>query len=142
LIGDEDRRIPRPLPDPGTAPEAGAVEPSAGITFESVAEPTRPDALAPTRGTTTWPRIWVETRTYEVRGFDDALGSHIRLGPIVSFGKLRVPSWISVEEPGRVEARFDVVNASQVVAPASAFSREWLFAAPDAAAPQPLPANP
>ncbi len=135
LIGDQDRRIPRPESPPPVGVEGEAVDPSTGIVFESgsgILEPGEPAAGAPK---TVWPRVWVENRTYEIRGFDDALGSHVRLGPIVSFGKLRVPSWISVEEPGRVTARFDITAASQVVAPASAFSREWLFAVPDSAAP-------
>lgn len=143
LIGDRDRQIPRPEPPTvaGSDAESGDAEPSAGIVFETGAGTIEPGGAVPDRPDTIWPRVWVETRSYEIRGFDDALGSHVRLGPIVSFGKLRVPSWISVEEPGRVTARFDVTAAGQVVAPASAFSREWLFAVPDPAEP-PSPATP
>ena len=137
LIGDEDRRIPRPDPRNLRGLEDESTDAGTGITLAPEPPPIAPSPQ-PAPGTV-WPRVWVETRTYEIRGYDDALGSHVRLGPLVSFGKLRVPSWISVEEPGRVTARFDVVNASQVVAPASAFSREWLFAAPEGPLPSVSP---
>jgi hypothetical protein len=145
LIGDRDRQIPRPEPPSvaGLEAESGAAEPSPGIVFETGAGGgIELGGEVPDTAQTVWPRVWVETRTYEIRGFDDSLGSHIRLGPIVSFGKLRVPSWISVEEPGRVTARFDVTAAGQVVAPASAFSREWLFAIPDSSGTPAPPAPP
>lgn len=133
LIGDEDRRIPRPDPRGVRGVDEESSAAGSGLTLEPA-----PVVPQPAPGTV-WPRVWVETRTYEIRGYDDALGAHVRLGPLVSFGKLRVPSWISVEEPGRVTARFEVVNASQVVAPASAFSREWLFATPDGPSPSVAP---
>lgn len=135
LIGDEDRRIPRPDPRSVRGVDEESSAGGSGLTLEPAPAPVVPQ-LAPG---TVWPRVWVETRTYEIRGYDDALGAHVRLGPLVSFGKLRVPAWISVEEPGRVTARFEVVNASQVVAPASAFSREWLFATPDGPSPSIAP---
>jgi hypothetical protein len=137
LIGDEDRRIPRPDPRSVRGLEDRPIDAGTGITFETGASLVDPSLQPAT--STVWPRVWVETRTYEIRGFDDAQGSHVRLGPLVSFGNLRVPSWISIEEPGRVTARFDVVNASQVVAPAAAFSREWLFAAPEGPLPSVAP---
>lgn len=82
-----------------------------------------------------WPRLWVETGSFEIRGFDGADGVKIRLGPIASFEELRVPAWITIEEPGRAPARFEVLSASQVTAPASAFSRDWLYAVESPSAP-------
>jgi hypothetical protein len=82
-----------------------------------------------------WPRLWVETGTFEIRGFDGADGVKIRLGPIASFEELRVPAWITIEEPGRAPARLEVLGATQVTAPASAFSRDWLYAVESPSAP-------
>lgn len=149
VVGDPTRAVPRPEPPPvrgldayqaitGTGPDAA---PESGFTPGARgAGITTPDGR-PLTGLTkdgeshAWPRVWVEARGYEIRGFDDARGVKIRLGPIASFDKLRVPAWITIEEPGRVPVRFDVVGASQVTAPASAFDRDWLFAVEDAPAP-------
>jgi len=161
VIGDPARALPRP--DPPEARGLDAYEAirggrGAGDAATGDAEVERPDALGtagtgadaaggagPEGGTgprdAPRPRLWVETETYEIRGFDDGTGVQVRLGPIASFEDLRVPVWITIEEPGRVPARFDVLDASQVTAPASAFSRDWLFAAAaDEAAPEELPA--
>ncbi len=149
LIGDPRRAIPRPEPPPvrgveewealrGDAEsidgerEGADGQPLRGGQFGEVGEVGEyiefVEEGEPLDGTDgAWPRVWVEARTYEVRGFDDGAGARIRLGPVASFEKLRVPAWISIEEPGRVPARFDVTGASLVTAPAAAFSRDWLF---------------
>jgi len=133
LIGDPARAIPRPEPPPirGLAAYEAitGTGKGSGITVLESGEPLGQGA----KDGVHHPRVWVETKTYEIRGFDDANDVKIRLGPIASFDKLRVPAWITIEEPGRVPARFDVLRASQVTAPASAFSREWLFASGDEA---------
>jgi hypothetical protein len=55
------------------------------------------------------------------------------------FDDLRVPSWIRIDEPNRASVRFDVLRASLVTAPASAFSETWLDAPP---IPQEMPPPP
>ena len=77
-----------------------------------------------------WPKLWIDTESYEVRGIDLASGVRVRLGPIAVFDELRVPAWISIEQPGKAPARLDVVRASLVDAAASAFTRAWLLAPP------------
>lgn len=145
LIGDRRRAIPRPDPPEiqgldaylrarGEAPAAVADEENEEEELVILG----PDGRILETGPGD-PRVWVETGSYEVRGFDDGEGVKVRLGPVASFDKLRVPAWISIEEPGRVPARFEVTGASQVTAPASAFSREWLFAPLDDAAPGQAP---
>jgi len=74
-----------------------------------------------------WPSLWVDIDSYEVRGIDTADGTRIRLGPIVSYGDLHVPGWVTIEEPGREVVRFDVTRASRVTAAASAFTQNWLL---------------
>lgn len=144
VIGDLARAIPRPDPPPVRGLDAWV---AAGGAASALDPPSEADdslrIMDPFDDSEpTAPRVWVETRSYEVRGFDDGEGVRVRLGPIASFDKLRVPAWISVEEPGRVPARFDVTGASLVTAPASAFTREWLYS-PDTDLDAPTPdANP
>jgi hypothetical protein len=134
LIGDPARTVPRPDPPPvrgldvweAITGRATDDDPD-GLAGGSMVFETDPKGIVP--GEVLRPRVWVEADTYEVRGFDDANGVRIRLGPVAAFDKLRVPAWITVEEPGRVPARFDVIRATQVTAPASAFTRDWLFTA-------------
>lgn len=89
------------------------------------------------------PRIWVDTRELQVQRIDRRNGVFIVFGPMQTFGKLTVPAWLEVHEPGAPAIRFDVDRAVQVNAPPQAFSRKWLLApidpAPDAT---PKPANP
>jgi hypothetical protein len=126
VIGDPEHEAPRPpLPEirgleelpPGESPEPLAEEP-----LEKVEPPEAVPAPVPRA------RLWIEMETYEIRGLDSSEGVQVRLGPSVAFEKLRVPAWLTIEEPGKSLLRFDVVSASRVAAPASAFSRSWLLA--------------
>ena len=135
VIGDPDREVPRPeLPVVGGGeplPLDAQIEPPA-------AEPIEPElTLAPGSR----PRLWVEMESYEIRGLDSSAGVQIRLGPAVVFEKLRVPAWLTIEEPGKSLLRFDVVGASRVAAPAAGFNRAWLLAPviPDQSTPEAVP---
>ena len=55
-------------------------------------------------------------------------GVRIVLGPYVSFERLIVPQWWSIEEPGKRPVRFEVEGVTEVNAPAAAFSKTWLMA--------------
>jgi hypothetical protein len=73
-----------------------------------------------------WPKVYVEAESYQIKGFETASGVRMLFGPIAAFGRLRVPSWIEIEEPDRELAHFDVIRANQVAAPLSIFEREWI----------------
>ena len=103
------------------APEAPAGEPDA--VGEASAEAAEATPAADTR-------LWVDIESYEIRGMDLRGGVRIRLGPIASFDRLRLPAWFSVEQPDQPKARFQLLRASRVTAPAAAFTRSWLFAPP------------
>jgi hypothetical protein len=73
------------------------------------------------------PRLWVDIQQLQVRRIDRADGVFVVFGPVISFGRLKVPAWFEVHELGEaVPVRFEVVRAVQVNAPAKAFSRRWL----------------
>ena len=74
------------------------------------------------------PTIWVDSESFEVRRIDSADGVRVFLGPPAAFGKLRVPGWLQIQQPGRPPVRFEVVEAAVVNAPAAAFSESWLLA--------------
>ncbi|MBW2421684.1 MAG: hypothetical protein JRH19_24310 [Deltaproteobacteria bacterium] len=84
------------------------------------------DGSPPADADRIWAKLWVDMETYEIRGLDSATGVHVRFGPIASFDDLRVPAWVTIEEPGKGTSRFEVHSASQVTAPASAFTPDWL----------------
>jgi hypothetical protein len=73
------------------------------------------------------PRIWLDTRNLEVRRIDRAGGVFMIVGPTVAFGKLKVPAWFEIHEPGAEPVRFEVDRAVAVNAPPKAFSRSWLM---------------
>jgi hypothetical protein len=116
----------------GLAGEDSAIGETSGD--ESADVPTDEELLATVAGSgeavefqaDVWPKVFVELESYEVKVFETGSGVRMLLGPIADFGKLRVPSWILIEEPDREPARFDVVRASQVAAPLSIFEREWI----------------
>jgi len=135
VLGDPQRVVPRPEVPPIAGLES--FEPEAELDEASGDEADLADEPAMERGPAPpvdeaerepVARLWVDAQSYDVRGIDFENGVSMRLGPVVVFDKLRVPAWILIEEPGKATARFDVLRASQVNAPASAFTREWLLA--------------
>jgi hypothetical protein len=146
VIGDKSREISRREPPklPGLEGYDPPEEDADDLDLESESAP-GPAMSAPGPGVDEvpsariWPNVMVDVGSYEVRAIETAAGVRIQLGPIAVFDKLRVPAWILIHEPGRAPARFDVVRASQVNAPASAFKQSWLLSPvisqPEAAAP-------
>jgi hypothetical protein len=138
VLGDPSRVVPRPEPPPIAGLEAYAEQTEAGSEDHGeglvLIETDEPGAQGDPQGPPPVARLWVDIRSYDVRGMDFENGVRIRLGPAAIFDELRVPAWILIEEPDKIPARFDVLRASQVNAPASAFTREWLLAPIDPSA--------
>jgi hypothetical protein len=125
VIGDP-ARVPPPFePRRGERALAGmeAVDPVTGAPYEPVPPPDRPDPLVLDVERAT---IWVDLVSYEPKRIDLSDGVRVWLGPAATFGRVQLPSWIRIDEPGRRPATFDVVTVSPVDAPAAAFSRSWL----------------
>jgi hypothetical protein len=76
------------------------------------------------------PSVWVDTDSFDVVRVDRRDGVRYRFGPTVSFEKIQVPSWISIEVPDQDPVRLDVVRAAKADAPAAAFGTDWLVANP------------
>ncbi len=72
--------------------------------------------------------LWIDLESYDIRRLGSRGGVRVTFGPAAVFGDLRVPSWIRIEEPGKLPVKFNVLRATQVNAPASAFDEEWLDA--------------
>lgn len=163
LLGDPLRAVPRPtLPtvrgadgatpaatEPAAADDlAGRLVFSDGGTLADERADERADSaldeldegggadVAPARSL-----LWIEVETYAIRRLDSRGGVQVTFGPDALFDDLRVPAWIRIEESDKSPVRFNVLRATKVNAPASAFSEEWLDApvipdsAPGAAAP-------
>lgn len=73
--------------------------------------------------------LWIELESYEIKQLDSRSGVRVTFGPEALFDDLRVPAWIRIEEAGKSPVKFNVMRATKVSAPASAFSEEWLDAA-------------
>ena len=71
--------------------------------------------------------LWVDRKSYAIRGMDSRGGVRTRLGPGVIYNGVRVPSWIYIEEPGREAVRLHVIEVSPVAPGPEAFMPEWLF---------------
>jgi hypothetical protein len=71
--------------------------------------------------------LWADMKSFEVRRIRLADGVRVLFGPYVMFERVRVPSWLQVEE-ARGSVRFKVVDVTPVNAPASAFDADWLVA--------------
>ncbi|MEE8508666.1 MAG: hypothetical protein V3T07_06340 [Myxococcota bacterium] len=73
------------------------------------------------------PKIWLDIVTFDLLRIDGEDGIRVRIGPPASFGEVRFPAWLVIEEPERDSVRMDVLRATPVNAPAPAFSEAWLF---------------
>jgi hypothetical protein len=144
VIGDPTRAIEPPpfppirgLPEPDetlTEEEAQADDSDGdeGLSFTEggeleAAAATEPVPVSPMGAR---PIIWVDLESYELKRIESADGTKVTFGPEAVFDDVRVPSWIRIEEPDKATVRFDVLRASLVTAPASAFSEAWLDAPP------------
>jgi hypothetical protein len=112
--------------------EADAVEPETEASVEPEAPPSPGGEF--TIGNQ-YAAIWVDLVTFEPRRIDLRSGVQVWLGPVATFDKVQVPSWIRIVEPGKRPATFDVMAVSPVDAPAAAFSRSWLERPIEAAPP-------
>ena len=83
------------------------------------------------------PSLWVDIESFEVVRIDRGDGVRFRFGPSENFGGVRMPRWISIEEPGQAPARLEIQKVTPANAPAASFSAEWLVAQPE-----PPPASP
>lgn len=73
-------------------------------------------------------RFWVDTQSLQVQRIDRADGVFVIFGPIVSFDRIKVPSWFEIHDPEEVfPMRFEIERAVQVNAPPKAFDRGWLI---------------
>lgn len=77
----------------------------------------------------TFSSIWVGTEDFEIKKIRSHGGVTVEFGPLVKYGKLAVPSWWIVSEADKRPVRFTVAEASEVNAPAGAFTETWLLAA-------------
>ena len=120
-----------PLPD--TAEEAGLS--SASAESDEPDEPDEPAEVAPEDASQgpapAWPELWVERRSFAIRGIDFADGVRIRLGPEATFSGVRVPSWIYIQEPGHEAVQLHVLGVSVEAHDPGAFDPQWLFSASD-----------
>jgi hypothetical protein len=72
--------------------------------------------------------LWIDIVTYETKRIDLKSGVVVWLGPSKAFDRVQAPAWFRVDEPGRPEIRFDVLEVAPVDAAAAAFSKTWLYA--------------
>lgn len=128
VIGDP-RRVPPeyevPIPQLPTEEELPAIEELLdGASFVAG----KIEAADPLLVEGPFASLWIERVTYETKRIDLRSGVVIWLGPLKAFGRVQAPAWFRIDEPGRSEVRFDVLEVAPVDAPAAAFSKSWLHA--------------
>jgi len=72
--------------------------------------------------------LWVVLMSFDPKRIDLKSGVIVWLGPLGTFGRVQVPSWFRVDEPGRSKAVFDVLKVDPVDIPVAEFSSSWLYA--------------
>ena len=110
------------LGDPDRVPPAPSLE-----VTEAVELAEEGDALFPLAPGERHATLWVDMESFEVRRMRLAGGVRVQFGPYVVFDRVRVPSWLQIEEE-RGTVRFDLIAVTPVNAPASAFDPDWLVA--------------
>jgi hypothetical protein len=65
-------------------------------------------------------------QSFEPVRIDVGGGVHYRLGPLVEFGSLRLPSWIAIEIPEQPDMQLLVRGAAPTDAIPAAFGAGWL----------------
>ena len=138
IVGDP-ARVPPPPPlseeelealakaEMEVAEAGGGLLPAGELRFETAVE----DASAGDSGHP--PAIWIETERFEIVRVDSREGVIVELGPVIVFGDVRFPRWLTVQEPGREVVRLDFLQVVPVNAPAAVFKRSWLLRSPEAA---------
>lgn len=127
VLGDPTRAVARP--NMKVAKKTLAVEqPPATAAASDAAEEPQGEAALQQGAPEYFSSLWVDTVDHSVRQLQSATGVKVVLGPYVSFERLSVPKWWTIEEPGKRIVRFEVEGAVEVNAPAAAFSKTWLMA--------------
>jgi hypothetical protein len=153
IVGDPARVPPPPPPSEeelealakagmGAAEASGDLRPARGLRLpagedeeaSAASEPGETAVDDASRGDSVHPpAIWIETEHFEIVRVDSRDGVTVELGPVILFGDVRFPSWLTVQEPGRDIVRLDFLQVVPVNAPAAVFKRSWLLRSPEAA---------
>ncbi len=144
VLGDPGRAVPRPpyppirgldeddeaLADEDEEDLAARIRFTDGGTLLDEREAADRTQLGATELATSFPvgtaTLWIDLESYDIRRLGSRSGVRVTFGPEAVFDDLRVPSWIRIEEPDRMPVKFDVIRATKVSAPASAFGEDWL----------------
>lgn len=130
---ESDRAEAQPIGD--LAPEPSQPDPSAAAPGESdgaggeiAQEQGGEDPLAGgPQPAPSWSGLWVDRKSFAIRGMDSADGVRTRLGPAAIYNGIRVPAWIYIREPGQEAVRLHVVGASPASPTPETFDPEWLL---------------
>lgn len=137
----EDGEVPTGSEAEAAAETAGAEEEVEGdatadgeveleVTADLLAETVAPVQIAHAN-------VWIDMESFELRRIESQQGVGVALGPMQSFGPLRFPGWLVIEEPDKEPVTFEFLEVVPVNAPARAFSAAWLMTPAAPAAPGP-----
>ena len=74
-----------------------------------------------------WPGLWVDRKSFGIRGMDSADGVRTRLGPAAIYSGIRAPAWIYIREPGQEPVRLHVLGVSPFSPTPETFDPKWLL---------------
>ncbi|MDG2332849.1 MAG: hypothetical protein P8Q97_01355 [Myxococcota bacterium] len=73
------------------------------------------------------PGLWIDRKSYGIRGLDAAGGVRTRLGPEAVYDGVRFPGWVEIQEPGREAVRLHVLAISPVLDEPEMYGPAWLL---------------
>ena len=115
VLGDPTRVPPPPVDtEEGAAPE-GFVQEEPPVPLP------RPDRFG---------SFWVEKESFQPRRMRSPGDTRVEFGPEAGFGKISVPAWFEVREPGRDPVRFEIQAVSKSPLSPEAFGVDWVNEAP------------
>jgi len=120
-IGPFDPLLPAEGGPLAAAPETGA---EGAPVAEGSAPPLEVDEQAPAEPS---PGLWVDRKSFTIRGMDSAAGVQTRLGPEAVYSGVRFPGWVDIQEPGKEAVRLHVLAISRAPGDPPGYGPEWLL---------------
>ena len=93
---------------------------------EAVVSEAAPPAARSKRGLGSFGSLWVEKENFQVRRMRSPGGTKVEFGAEADFGKIAVPAWFEVREPGRDPVRFEIQAVSKSRRSPAEFTVEWV----------------
>ncbi|MDE0886144.1 MAG: hypothetical protein OSB70_11485 [Myxococcota bacterium] len=124
---------PGPMPQGEGGPLAGAPEagegelPAPGAEGSVVDGDKRVAGEAEQTAPPVSPGLWIDRKSFGIRGLDAVGGVRTRMGPEAVYDGVRFPGWVEIQEPGQETIRLHVLAISPVLGDPEVYGPAWLL---------------